>query len=278
MCATCYRLFASPRSIQQHIESTHKISDPLSIWNRPLKVLYEDKHLAVVDKPQGMAVMGDSPSLCKSDLLLALAGYGNDALNKPVPAHRLDAPTGGLLVVAKTKACESKLKCSFADRSCRKRYVALSLGRIEPPQGTIDVPIGGKPAVTHYRVLHCTRSADEMANGWVTTVELHPVTGRKHQLRRHLKHLGHPIWGDRRHAPYRKTSGESAMNQLDLIHSTSVEQNSHIRLCLWAVEISFPHPETGVELNVALDGQPEWLTSLLEYQERRVIQDKRELN
>jgi tRNA pseudouridine65 synthase len=109
-------------------------------------------------------------------------------------------------------------------------------------------------------------------------VELHPVTGRKHQLRRHLKHLGHPIWGDKRHAPYRKTIGESAMNQADLIHSTSVEQNSHIRLCLWAVEISFPHPETGVELIVALDGQPEWLTSLLEYQERRVIQEKKELN
>lgn len=273
MCATCYRLFASLRSIQLHIDATHTVPDPSSIWNLPLKVVYEDEFLVVVDKPQGMVVMGDRPSLCKSDLLLAHAGSGEDALNKPVPTHRLDAPTGGLLVIAKTKVCESKLKFSFADRSCCKRYLALALGRIEPTEGTIEVPVSGKPAVTHYRVLHYTRSDDEMANGWVTTVELHPVTGRKHQLRRHLKHLGHPIWGDKRYAPYRKAN-ETAMNQADVIHSTSVEHDSHIRLCLWATEISFPHPDTGMNLTVSLHSQPQWLTSLLACQEQRVKQDQ----
>lgn len=273
MCATCYRLFASSRSIQLHIEATHRVSDPSSIWNLPLKVVYEDKFLAVVDKPQGMTVMGDRQSLCRSDLLLAHAGNGDDALNKPVPTHRLDAPTGGLLVIAKTKICESKVKSSFAGGSCRKRYLALALGRIEPPGGTIEVPVSGKPAVTHYRVLNYTRSVDKMTNGWVTTVELHPATGRKHQLRRHLKHLGHPIWGDKRYAPYGKAN-ETAMNQADVIHSTNVEHDSHIRLCLWAMEVSFPHPDTGRDLTVSLHSQPQWLTSLLAYQEQRVKQEQ----
>ena len=272
MCANCYRLFTSPRSIQLHIKAMHEVSNPSSIWNLPLKVVYEDKFLVVIDKPQGMAVMGDRQSLCKSNLLLAHAGNGDEALKKPVPTHRLDAATGGLLVIAKTKVCESKLKSSFAGRSCQKRYLALALGRISKLEGTIEVPVSGKPAVTHYRVLNYTRSVDKMANGWVTTVELHPVTGRKHQLRRHLKHLGHPIWGDKRYAPYGKTN-ETAMNHVDAIHLTSVEHDSHSRLCLWAMEISFPHPDTGRDLTVCLDSQPQWLTSLLAYQEQLVKQD-----
>ena len=279
MCAECARMFSSLHAIQSHIETMHRVPDPSSIWNIPLKVIYEDKFLAIVDKPQGMAVMGERPSLCRSDLLQALVGKSDDAMTKPVHIHRLDAPTGGLLVLAKTKAAEVELKKCFVSRSCRKRYLALTLGRIEPPEGTIDEAISRKPATTHYKVVQYTRCIDNMATGgWVTLVDLHPMTGRQHQIRRHLKYIDHPIWGDKRYAPYRKCKAPSEtvsdVSKADLINSTTVEKDPHARLCLWAVEITFPHPETGVDLTATLKDSPDWLESLLAYQEKCVKQEE----
>lgn len=275
ICAECSRMFSSVHSIQRHIEDMHRVVDPNSIWSKPLKVVYADASLVVVDKPQGMAVMGDRPSLNRSDLLLALAGDNKDSMNKPVHVHRLDAPTGGLLVLAKTKAAEVELKKCFASRSCRKRYLALALGRIEPEEGTIGEAISGKPAVTHYKVVQYTRCVDDMAgDGWLTLVDLYPHTGRQHQLRRHLKHIGHPIWGDKRYAPYRKRKAapDAEMDRADVVNSTSVEQDPHCRLCLWAMEITFPHPDNGDDLTVSLDDWSDWLSALLAYQEKRVEQ------
>lgn len=280
ICAACSRMFSSILDVRQHIKSMHRSVDPNSIWQTPLKVVYSDDSLVVVDKPQGMSVMGQSPSLCRSGLLMTLAGSDEDAMTKPVHVHRLDAPTGGLLVMAKTKSAEVQLKACFATRSCRKRYLALAFGRIEPKEGTIEEQISGKAAVTHYKVVQYSRCIDEMANdGWVSLVELRPVTGRTHQLRRHLKHIGHSIWGDKRYGPYRKRKSTSeadasSMDQADLVHSTSVQEDPHCRLCLWAMEITFPHPKTGEELTVSLDERPEWLTALLAYQEKQLVKQR----
>ena len=142
--------------------------------------------------------------------------YYNDALSKPRPVHRLDSATGGLLVVAKTHSSEVALKKCFSDKTIRKRYRAIVFGRLEgtaapasaslkslPPssselsnhlKGTIDSPISGKESLTHYTVVSYTRCPLAKAHGWITTVDLEPVTGRQHQLRRHLKLVGHPIW------------------------------------------------------------------------------------
>ena len=276
ICSECCRMFSSMHSVQDHIEAMHKHVEPNSIWAQPLKVIYQDECLVVIDKPQGMPVMGDKPTLFRSNLLLALVGKSKDALKKPVHVHRLDAPTGGLLVLAKTKAAEVELKSSFATRSCRKRYLALALGRIEPKEGMIEEPISGKVATTRYKVVEYFRSVDDMAtDGWVTLVDLHPQTGRNHQLRRHLKHIGHPIWGDKRYASYRKRKAEDVTDGADVVNSTSVEQDPHCRLCLWATEITFPHPETGVDLTVSLDDRPDWLVSLLAYQEKLLKEEQR---
>lgn len=281
ICAACCRMFSSIHSVQQHIRSIHPTVNPNSVWQKPLKVVYDDDSLVVIDKSQGMSIMGDKggPTLCRSDLLFALAGKGKDAMTKPVHVHRLDAPTGGLLVMAKTKVAESALKSSFATRSCHKRYLALVFGRVEPEEGTIEKSIGGKPAVTKYKVAQYCRCKDAMAtDGWVTLMDLYPLTGRNHQLRRHMKHIGNPIWGDKRYAPYRKRKGApddettSNLDRAELVHSTTVEQDPHGRLCLWAMEITFPHPDRGKELTVALDDRPEWLTSLLDYQEKLIQQ------
>jgi len=278
ICAECCRMFASMNSVENHIGALHKVVDPNSIWKKPLKVVYEDEFMAVIDKPQGMTVMGDKPSLFRSDLLLALTGNGKDSMAKPVYVHRLDAATGGLLVLAKTKAAEIQLKSCFASRSCRKTYLALALGRIEPEVGTIEEAISGKPATTHYKVVQYYRCVDDMADGgWVTLVDLHPVTGRNHQLRRHLKHIGHPIWGDKKYAPYRKrkVGSDDNVDRADVVNSTSVEQDPHCRLCLWSVEITFPHPETEDDLTVSLGDRPEWLACLLAYQEKRVKEEEK---
>ena len=280
ICAECCRMFSCVQSVQQHIGFAHTTMDPNSIWSKPLTVVYEDEVMLVVDKPQGMAVMGEKPSLFRSDLLLPLVGEGKDAMTKPVYVHRLDAPTGGLLVLARTKAAEIELKGCFASRSCRKRYLALALGRIEPKEGIIEEAISGKASVTNYKVVQHIRCDDDMAqDGWLSLVDLFPVTGRNHQLRRHLKHIGHPIWGDKKYAPYRKRKAESdpsEMNRADVINSIKVEDDPHARLCLWATEISFPHPETGIDLTVKLEKQPEWLTSLLAYQAKHTKQDESE--
>jgi 23S rRNA-/tRNA-specific pseudouridylate synthase len=280
ICAECCRMFSSLYSVQQHIGFAHTTIDPNSIWSKPLNIVYEDAIMLVVDKPQGMAVMGEKPSLFRSDLLLPLVGEGKDAMTKPVYVHRLDAPTGGLLVLARTKAAEVELKGCFATRLCRKRYLALALGRIEPKQGKIEEALSGKAAVTNYKVVEYIRCDDDMAkDGWLSLVDLFPVTGRNHQLRRHLKHIGHPIWGDKKYAPYRKRKAESdsEMNRADVINSIKVEDDPHGRLCLWATEISFPHPDTGIDLTVKLEKQPEWLTSLLAYQEKHTKQDEQSL-
>lgn len=265
ICSECRKTFATVDQMERHVKSNHKVIDMNSIWNKPLRILYEDEALAVIDKPQGIAVMGgEGLTLQRSDLLLQL---GNSKAFKPVPVHRLDAMTGGLLLVAKSKTSESKLKTMFQDRNCKKRYRALVFGRLEEKgDSTIRLPISGKPTETRYQVVSHTRSADPLAAGWVTTVDLYPLTGRTHQLRKHLKHVGHSIWGDRRYGRYPKTT-EKRDNDPDKLLSVSIEENPHARLCLYAMEITFPHPVTGKEMTVSIH-EPTWLTCLVAREEK----------
>jgi tRNA pseudouridine32 synthase/23S rRNA pseudouridine746 synthase len=202
-----------------------------------IEPLYADDALLVFDKPSGLlAVPGRGAD--KQDCLSARAqARYPDALI----VHRLDMATSGLMVMARSPAAQRELSQAFAAREVRKRYIAVVAGRLEaPPQGwgVIDLPIIvdwpnrplriidhhlGKPSVTRWRVL----GYDEA--GTHTRVELEPVTGRSHQLRIHLRELGHPILGDALYAP------------------PDVQALSG-RLLLHAWSLRFVHPVTGARL------------------------------
>jgi tRNA pseudouridine32 synthase/23S rRNA pseudouridine746 synthase len=199
-----------------------------------IEPLYVDDTLLVVDKPSGLlAVPGRGAD--KQDCLSARVQVRYpDALI----VHRLDMATSGLMVMARGAAAQRELSKAFAARGVKKRYIAIVAGRLEvPPEdwGTIDLPIIvdwpnrplrivdhllGKPSLTRWRVLGYTET------GPGTRVELEPITGRSHQLRVHLRALGHPILGDALYAP------------------PDVQVLSG-RLLLHAWSLGFVHPVTG---------------------------------
>jgi 23S rRNA pseudouridine1911/1915/1917 synthase len=171
-----------------------------------LRVLYEDSELAVLDKPAGLTV---HPGAGRTTGTLAhhlLARYpeivGVGGSGRPGIVHRLDQGTSGVIVVARTAAAYHRLARAFAAREVSKRYLAIAYGEPKPASGMIDAPIGrhaskrtemtvrkdGRPARTGYRTLG-TRAG-------ISLVELDLATGRTHQIRVHLKHLGHPLVGD----------------------------------------------------------------------------------
>lgn len=263
ICGFCSRGFAEIQGVTQHLSQVHSEKPKAdTIWTTPLKVLYSDNFLAVLDKPQGVAVQGDSKSLLRSDLLLALANPPNTKITwpdnrndkvmmKPVPVHRLDAPTGGILVVAKTKASERCLRMAFAERTTKKRYRALLYGNLKEDQGDITHPVSKKPSETRFQVVKRIRSVDF---GWFTLVDFVPITGRQHQLRKHAQHLGHSICGDKRYTRPGLTPKQLASRPCS-------------RLCLWAVELSIPHPVSNEMRTFSLP-PVEWLESTIELEER----------
>jgi len=326
LCAECGRRFPHARSVMVHAAAAHAVYAGPEALLHPLTAAYDDGVMAVVVKPQGVCVVGDKYSLLRSDLFLPFrAGPDSDRpLTKPRPVHRLDLPTGGLLVLAKTVPAEVALRGCFEYRTCHKRYRAIVYGRVEdgryiregqegPPAycddaatnanysrtpdggecldegggvkdtGMIESTIGGKHAVSRYVVIRRTRSPDSH-DGWISTVDLYPVTGRTHQLRRHMKLMGHPIWGDKKYRPKPFSKGHTCNNRndMDLDEEGGADPNSmvgrdfmdkecpHTNLCLWALEIRLPHPVTGKTVTVKID-EPPYYEGLRQDQERHWI-------
>jgi 23S rRNA pseudouridine1911/1915/1917 synthase len=236
LCRHCeHKPFISRNALFRHISSVHeqegtnksKEKTVSKLTREPvIETIVDDNWLRVVVKPQGMPTMGREGSLVKSDQLMIPHAW-EDCLpyKKCLPCHRLDAATGGLVVCSKSKEAERAICWLFRERRVSKVYRAIVVGKIDPKEGVIDEPLSGKESMTKYKTLIHTRS---LKYGWVTTVQLHPITGRKHQLRRHLQSIGHPIIGDRRfsHAKWwPDDSGPFAG-----------------LMFLWALEITFPHP------------------------------------
>jgi 23S rRNA pseudouridine1911/1915/1917 synthase len=233
----------------------------------PLRIVFEDEHLLVVDKPAGLVVhpAAGNPDGTLVNALLhhcggSLSGIGGVA--RPGIVHRIDKDTSGLLLVAKTDVAHEGLAKQFAAHSIERRYLALVNGVPKTAEGTVDAPLArsstnrkkisivegsrGKRAVTHWRRLQILREA--------ALVECRLETGRTHQVRVHMASLGHPLLGD-------PVYGRSGKNNRELLKSL----NFH-RQALHAAEIGFTHPVTKHRLSFA-SGMPadmqELFTALL---------------
>jgi 23S rRNA pseudouridine1911/1915/1917 synthase len=219
---------------------------------RHFGVLYEDSDLLVIDKPAGLPVHPTARYHKNTLTALLRERFGE---TPPLLAHRIDSETSGALILAKTKPAERQLKIMFARREVKKRYLAIVSGVPEPLEGRIEVPLGpdkagpvrvkmapdpeGLLALTEYRVLE--------ALGDAALVECRPRTGRQHQIRAHLAHLGHPIIGD-------KMYGEDVGLFLEYIEQgptkALLERAGAPRHFLHAASISFTHPTREKPLKV----------------------------
>jgi len=214
-----------------------------------LRVLYEDAALVVIDKPAGLAVhpgAGRATGTLAHHLLdryPEMAGVGGPG--RPGIVHRLDQGTSGVLVAARTPAAYAHLSRAFAVREVEKRYLGIAYGTPSPPAGTVGAPIGrhpqrrqemavrarGRPARTGYRTL--------AAAAGISLLEMDLATGRTHQIRVHLKSIGHPLVGD-------PVYGEARWKALP--RSSRAALRDFPRPALHAWRLAFQHPATGERL------------------------------
>ncbi|MDI6872963.1 RluA family pseudouridine synthase [Candidatus Solincola sp.] len=208
-----------------------------------LRVLYQDRHLAVVSKPAGMVVhpaAGHREGTLVNAALFSLDGLsGVGGTQRPGIVHRLDRDTSGLLVVAKDDRAHLRLQEMVRERTLKRFYLALVHGVPASPLGTVEAPVGrdprdrkrmavtsrgGRPSVTHFRLLEDFGAA--------SLLEVELVTGRKHQIRVHMSYIGHPVVGDAVYGRKGKLERELGLS----------------RQFLHAYRLQFPHPFTGEAL------------------------------
>ena len=159
----------------------------------PLKVLFEDEHLAVIHKPAGILVSGNSFKTIANALVQNIKPSTLPDAATPQPAHRLDYATTGILLVGKTSSSIRALNKMFEDKVVLKTYYAVTIGDMNE-QGKVTAPIDGKNAQSEYTVVETVPSP---RFGELNLVKLTPQTGRRHQLRKHMYEIGNPILGDK---------------------------------------------------------------------------------
>lgn len=236
-----------------------------------IPILYEDNNLLVINKPAGITV--NRAETTKHEITVqdwAETKLGiesrelrveddNDFYNRGGVVHRLDKETSGVLILAKDPESFTDLQRQFKEREVKKTYIALTHGKILPVEGEISVPVGrlpwnrkqfgiipgGRESKTLYKVLNIFQNKVNGEN--LSLVELYPYSGRTHQIRVHLKYIGHPIFSDFLYAG-RKTSRN--------------DRKILARVFLHAAKISFMHPKTKEPLSFESE-LPQELKSLL---------------
>jgi 23S rRNA pseudouridine1911/1915/1917 synthase len=236
----------------------------------PLDIVYEDKDIAVINKPAGMMVHAGagatSDARSRGTLVNALLHHMKKLSKvggelRPGIVHRLDKETSGLILVAKNDAAHRNLGDQFSGREVKKKYVALVQGWPKSDSGTINAPVsrdrikrtrmttrghGGRDAITHYKVTEKIESA----YGKFALLEVKIDTGRTHQIRVHMASLGHPVVGDALYGASRELSARRAKAS----GSASKYKNGKSpaidlsRNFLHAAELEFLHPRTGKKL------------------------------
>ena len=228
----------------------------------PLDIIYEDKDIIVVNKPKGMVVhpANGNPDGTLVNAIMAickdsLSGIGGEI--RPGIVHRLDKDTSGLLIVAKNDKAHVNMSEQIKNHEVKKTYIALVRGIVKENEATIDMPIGrsrsdrkkmavdknGRNAITHIKVL---KRYDKY-----TLLEINIETGRTHQIRVHLSHIGYPIIGD-----YTYSNGK---NEFGVIGQ-----------CLHAKCLEFKHPVTGKEMKLEAP-LPDYFENILKKLEERQL-------
>lgn len=220
---------------------------PILPQDIPLDVVFEDEDVIVVNKPRGM-VVHPAPGHPMGTLVNALLHHCGDSLSgvggekRPGIVHRIDKDTSGLIIAAKNDAAHLALSAQLADRSLSRVYEAVAVGSFREDSGTVDAPIGrhpnerkkmavtnqnSRPAVTHWEVLARYRG--------YTHLRCRLETGRTHQIRVHMAHIGHPLLGD-------EVYGHAKLPEKGLTGQ-----------CLHAKELKFVHPRTGEQVRLSTD-------------------------
>ena len=222
----------------------------------PINIVYEDDELLVVDKPSGMVVHpghGNYSGTLINALIYHFENLPKNSNDRPGLVHRIDKDTSGLLVVAKTENAMAHLSNQFAEKTSEREYLAIVWGNMEDDEGTIEGNIGrhpknrlqntvffgddedkGKPAVTHYKVLERL--------GYVTLVSCKLETGRTHQIRVHMKHIGHTLFNDERYGGERILKGTTFTKYKQFVDNCF---KILPRQALHAKTLGFKHPKTG---------------------------------
>lgn len=222
----------------------------------PFPLVYEDEYFFAIDKPSGYFVHPPAVSKHKvSDDNICLHVLKRYLGYKPIPVHRLDAPTSGLVLFAKNTQYASKMNLLFSEREIQKTYHALVRG-YTPSEGKIDSPLeimDGKyiaECETNYKTLATLELPVQITKKYPTSryslVEVSPKTGRWHQIRRHFDRMSHPLIGDTEHG--------------DSYHNRYFRDELQIKgLCLRATTLEFVHPWSLETLRIQAPDCPKWV-------------------
>lgn len=238
----------------------YTLPDPVKLdafpENIPIEIVYEDEHLLIVNKPQGMVVhpaAGNESGTLVNAVLYHCEGRLS-AINgviRPGIVHRIDKDTSGLLVIAKDDKTHEGLSAQFAVHSIERCYWAIVHGNIKEDSGRIEKPLGRssqdrkKMCVTEKNSRYAATNYEVLERfGDFTLLRLHLETGRTHQIRVHMAYIGHPVAGDRVYGP-------------------SKPVKELIGQCLHAKQLGFIHPVTGVNMLFESD-LPEYFNSFLQ--------------
>ncbi len=232
--------------------------------NIPIDIVFEDETLIVLNKPSGIVVHpghGNYSGTLINGRLYHFENLPNNSSNRPGLVHRIDKDTSGLLVVAKTEHAMSHLSAQFKAKSSERSYIALVWGNIESDNGIIEGNIGrhpknrlqntvltgdnsskGKHAVTHFKVLE--------RFGYLTLVSCTLETGRTHQIRVHMKHIGHTLFNDERYGGNKILKGTTFTKYKQFVENCfKILQ----RQALHAKTLGFDHPVTNKRLTFSSD-------------------------